>query len=60
MEEKLKSCPSCGNKGELHYSDKLQNYIVECTNDFCMASYMIGMKYETKEEAISAWNKRFW
>ena len=59
MEKELKICPFCGNRGKLNYSDALNQYIVECTNDFCMASYMIGMKYDTEEEAVFAWNRRF-
>lgn len=60
MNKELKKCPFCGSKAELHYSDKTEEYIVECTNNFCMASYMIGMKYDTEEEAIVAWNRRYY
>ena len=56
---KLKSCPFCGSEGKLNYSVALDDYVVECVNDFCMASYIIGMKYDTEDEAITAWNRRF-
>ena len=59
MLDELKSCPFCGSKAELHSNIEYDTHIVECTNNFCMASYMIGMKYDTEEEANLAWNRRF-
>lgn len=58
MPEELKSCPFCGSKAELHSNKEYDTHIVECTNSFCMASYMIGMKYDTELEAKTAWNRR--
>ena len=56
--EKLKPCPFCGSKAVLRKKANLETYIVECTNGFCPASYMIGNDYETEEEAVEVWNKR--
>ena len=60
LEQTLMPCPFCGSKGELHRKgvgdDAL--WIVECANDFCPASYMIGNVYSSKEKAIEAWNTR--
>ena len=54
---KLKPCPFCGRRGEIR-SFKGSDYKVECTNNFCQASYMIGMDFDTEAEAIEAWNRR--
>ena len=56
--EEIKPCPFCGNVGELNYRDKTNTYIVECTCNSCVA-YWISAKYDTKDEAIYEWNKRF-
>lgn len=58
MTIELKPCPFCGSKGEINYREGLEAWVVECSNHFCMASYMIGMDYDTEEEAIEAWNRR--
>lgn len=57
-QEELKRCPFCGSKGEITYKEGLKTWIVECSNQFCMASYMIGTDFDTEEEAIEAWNRR--
>lgn len=56
----LKHCPFCGNIGELHRKGLEEDnwWVVECTNDLCPASYMIGNKYSSKEEAAEVWNTR--
>ena len=68
-EKKPKPCPFCGgeaNVGSVKYSDnceevKLNNrntgYFVQCIQ--CSANMQFGISYETKEEAIAKWNKRF-
>lgn len=53
----LKPCPFCGRIGKIHSFNDSQ-YRVECTNSFCQASYMIGMDFDTEDEAIEAWNRR--
>ena len=54
----LKRCPFCGSNGKLKYRERLNTYIVECSNNSCPASYMIGYDYDTEEEAIKVWNTR--
>ena len=54
----LKRCPFCGHIGEIHQKEMLNTWIVECSNQSCPASYMIGMDYDTEEEAIEVWNRR--
>lgn len=56
--EMIKTCPFCGSKGKINYKNALKTWIVECTNNYCPASYMLGNDYETAEEAIEAWNRR--
>lgn len=56
--EMIKTCPFCGSKGEIKCKKNLKTWIVECTNNDCPASYMIGNDYETAEDAIEAWNRR--
>lgn len=53
----LKPCPFCGGEAILRNFDGA-DYKCECTNNFCQASYMIGMNYDTEEDAIEAWNRR--
>lgn len=56
----LNPCPFCGSKGELHRKGLEEDnwWVIECTNDLCPASYMIGNKYSSEEEAIEVWNTR--
>ena len=54
----LKRCPFCDSVAEMHHKPILGTYIVECSNFSCPASYMIGMDYDSEEEAIEAWNRR--
>lgn len=57
MNKELKTCPFCGNQAEIT-KKKYSGFIVECTNQSCPASYMIGVSYDTEEEAIKVWNVR--
>lgn len=53
MSEKLKACPFCNGEAELRaYTGTLQ--FVQCRA--CGAS---SRAYETGEEAVEAWNKRY-
>ena len=54
----LKPCPFCGGDAELSHKRNLNTWIVECSNQDCPASYMIGADFETEAEAIEAWNRR--
>lgn len=54
----LKRCPFCGHVAEIEHKRNLETWIVQCSNQTCPASYMIGWDYETKEEAIEFWNHR--
>ena len=54
----LKPCPFCGAKAEVRQKRALNTWIVECSNLLCPASYMIGMDYDTEDEAIEVWNRR--
>lgn len=49
----LLPCPHCG--GEAKISLILGNYIIACTE---CPSCMLGSLYQTKEQAIAAWNRR--
>lgn len=54
---KLKPCPFCGGEGFL-YDFHGTDYRVECINNFCPASYMIGAVFDSADEAIKVWNTR--
>ena len=63
----LKHCPFCGSPGVLEGGDYIggwdertgpRPYKVQCSNDMCQASYMIGMTFDAAEEAVEAWNRR--
>jgi Lar family restriction alleviation protein len=53
----LKPCPFCGCTGRIR-ERKTGDYVPECTNENCIASYMIGADFETEAEAKEAWNRR--
>lgn len=53
----LKPCPFCGSVGFL-YDYHGTDYRVECINNDCPASYMIGAIFESADEAIEVWNTR--
>ncbi|MBR0251876.1 MAG: Lar family restriction alleviation protein [Synergistaceae bacterium] len=53
-EIKLEYCPICGNRHKIFISSNLDfTYHVFC--DFC---YATSGRYDTKAEAIAAWNRR--
>ena len=57
-EIKLKSCPFCGGKAEIHRTSG-DEYYVDCSleNGFCHAIPRTW-DYSTPEEAVEAWNRR--
>ena len=62
MENKLKPCPFCGGKPEIHgyhgfWADNKHHYCVHCTNDLCCIHPSTGV-YESIGEAIKAWDRR--
>lgn len=58
-EIKLKPCPFCGGIASLRTVDITGHYFVDCdvTKGFCEVMPSTW-EYETKEEAIEAWNRR--
>ena len=66
MTEKLKTCPFCGGKGEIKFdigdyrTGEYRGYYVMCGNSDinCLAGWISGGCFATKEEAIEAWNTR--
>ena len=56
--DELKPCPFCGSNAVINQKRNLYTWIAECSNTNCPASYMLGMDYDTKEEAVEAWNRR--
>ena len=54
----LKPCPFCGSVGKVEHKKALGTWIIQCSNNQCPASYMIGWDYDTQNEAIEAWNRR--
>lgn len=55
--EKLKPCPFCGERAEVFEFDHGSRFIVECENPNCDVHPYTSI-HETKQDAISAWNKR--
>lgn len=53
----LKPCPFCGSKGKIR-GRATGDFVPECTNTNCIASYMIGADFKTEAEAKKAWNER--
>ena len=63
MAEKLKPCPFCGGEAiiKCHDKDYSDNWFVYCANlDGNCEIHPYTWFYETKEEAIGAWNRRFY
>lgn len=60
LNTELKKCPFCGSNGTIYHRDAkvLDDYIPECTNTDCIASYMLGKSFSNKEDAAFAWNNR--
>ena len=50
--EELKHCPFCGGEGKVFF------YKDETYNAFCKNCETITKTYNTREEAIEAWNRR--
>lgn len=60
MSEELKPCPFCGDDAEIMIKDgsHAKAYDIKCMNDCCYLAYGAYWFFDTKEEAIQAWNKR--
>lgn len=63
MSDELKTCPFCKSKGATRSRQSAGtmyvNWAVGCSNLNCVAaSGLIVFRYDTKEEAIAAWNLR--
>lgn len=53
----LKSCPFCGSKATVNYNDYSKVYFAGCCSPYCKICPQT-LPYETKEEAVNAWNRR--
>lgn len=64
MADELKPCPFCGASARIRRIDicdapEIVRYSVGCSELECIASsIMMGDMFETKDDAVSAWNKR--
>lgn len=59
----LKPCPFCGGKANAHTYNRPDNWVAKCATEECLVSPStksgFGVDgYETKAEAIAAWNTR--
>ena len=55
-EQKMKRCPICNSEAVAYYIAG-HGYFVSCLNEKCIM-YNLNIMFESKEEAINAWNKR--
>ena len=55
-DKRLLSCPFCGGEGEVHEYNSFW-YKVGCNNQKCFL-YITAQVFNSKEEAIEAWNTR--
>ena len=53
---KLKSCPFCGSEADLSEFSK-DAWAIICSNEKCLL-FNIDIWFDTKEQAITAWNTR--
>lgn len=62
MTDRLKPCPFCGEDawlGNLKWFERgTATYAVGCTDPECIGYETICVRFETEEEALSAWNRR--
>ena len=63
MKDKLKPCPFCGEIPEVNphgfYNQKTKDFSDRTYGIVCNACHASGWQfYNTKEEAITAWNRR--
>lgn len=56
-EEGLKPCPFCGGEATVSQDVNYDWWYVECSNDNCAVDVATKI-CETKDEAISIWNRR--
>lgn len=54
---KLKPCPFCGCRAEIHGDFPHGSLGIHCTNRGCIKD-INGGRYSNKEELIKAWNTR--
>ena len=56
--EELKNCPFCGGKAKI-FNIYASGFIPKCLNSYYLDSCNCSLgEYETKEQAIKAWNTR--
>ena len=62
MTDRLKPCPFCGEEawlGNLKWFERgTATYAVGCTDPECIGYETICVRFDTEEEALSAWNRR--
>ena len=57
MTKNLKPCPFCGSKKVIVYKDSINP---KCCFVFCEGCRVNTADFDTKKEAIEAWNRRAW
>lgn len=66
QQDKLKPCPFCGGKAELVMCDNGEIPQIRCSSCLALMGWHCGctsalkgqLNFDTKEEAITAWNRR--
>lgn len=53
----LKRCPFCGRRARVESSGN--HYVVEKFKVRCVGCLVVSAYYDSREEAIAAWNRRY-
>ena len=59
INEKLKPCPFCGGKANIHQNEIDKRFYIDCAKPNVRRNHAVILSAKTEHTAITRWNRRF-